>query len=100
MTPLDFAILLKVYPFIPRGTRVTIEIVGLVLLISTPLGLALALARNASATWIAVPMAAASWMMRGVPPLLILFFVYFALPQFGVSIEPFPAAVLGMSAYT
>jgi len=57
--------------------------------------LLLALARNARRSWVSAPTPVASWMVRGVPPLLILFFVYFALHQFGLAIEPFPAPVAG-----
>lgn len=99
MSHLDFSILAKVYPFILRGVAVTVELVVVVLLISAPLAILVALARNARAPWIAMPIAVFSWIMRGIPPLLILFLVYFAFPQFGLDMKPFPAAVTGMTLY-
>ncbi len=86
-------------PFILRGAVVTIELILLVMLISTTLALPVALARNARRRWIAIPIGVASWAARGLPPLVILFFAYFGAPRLGLSLDPFPAAVIGMSAY-
>ncbi|KRE28043.1 amino acid ABC transporter permease [Mycobacterium sp. Soil538] len=36
-------------------------------------------------------------VIRGTPLLVQLFIVFFALPQFGVKIDPFPAAVIALS---
>jgi len=87
-------------PYIFEGAVVTLELVVAVLLVSTPLAFVVALARNSRHAFIAVPTAAASWMLRGVPPLVVLFFVYFVAPRAGLDIEPFAAAVIGMSLYT
>jgi His/Glu/Gln/Arg/opine family amino acid ABC transporter permease subunit len=96
----DLAILLQIAPFVFRGAVVTLELVFLVLVVASVLSLPLALARNARAAWIAVPFAVLSWVIRGIPPLLILFVVYFAVPQLGVPLPPFTAAVVGLTVYT
>ncbi len=77
----------------------SLQLILCVGLISTLLAVPLALARNASKSWIAIPVGIASWAMRGLPPIVVLFFVYFVAPQIGITIDPFPAAVIGMSAY-
>lgn len=45
-------------------------------------------------------MAVASWVLRGLPPLLVLFFFFFGLPSIGITLPPLPSAVLAMSLYT
>jgi His/Glu/Gln/Arg/opine family amino acid ABC transporter permease subunit len=43
------------------------------------------------------------WLFRGLPLILILFYIFFALPEFGVPIDlvsPFRAAVAGLSIWT
>ena len=96
---LEFSILLEIGPFLLRGAWVTVQLVVAVLIISTPLALVVALARDSRVTWLASSIAVLSWIFRGIPPLIILFLVYFAMPQFGVAIKPFPAAVIGMTLY-
>jgi len=87
-------------PYIFKGAVVTVELVVLVILIGTPAALVVALARNSRHSIIAVPVGFLSWAMRGLPPLVVLFFVYFVAPQAGFDIDPFPAAVIGMTFYT
>lgn len=95
----DLGILPTVAPFILRGTATTIALTLSVLVVGTLLAVPVALARNTRSPLVAIPVAVASWMMRGIPPLLVLFLVYFALPQFGLPMESFPAAVAGMTLY-
>ncbi len=40
-----------------------------------------------------------SWIFRGIPPLLILFFAFFALPLIGLKLNPLPSAIVAMSSY-
>ena len=96
----DFAALLQnALPYILRGAVVSLELIAIVLGAGTALAIPVALARDARSRWISLPVGLASWAMRGLPPLIVLFFVYFVAPQFGVSVAPFPAAAIGMTAY-
>lgn len=96
---MQFGVLLTVWPALLRGTIVTVELTGAVLLLATPLGILVAELRNIRQPAVRTALAVASWAFRGIPPLLILFFVFFGLPQFGVTLPPFPSAVIGMTAY-
>jgi His/Glu/Gln/Arg/opine family amino acid ABC transporter permease subunit len=95
----SLAIVTSAAPYILRGATVTVELVVLVILIGTPMALLVAVARNSRYRLIALPIGLLSWAMRGLPPLVILFFVYFVAPQAGFDINPFPAAVIGMTLY-
>lgn len=96
---LDFSILTVVWPALLNGALVTIALTLAVLAIATPLGVLVALGRGARSTALRSALAAASWVLRGVPPLLILFFAFFALPVVGVKLPPLPSAIIAMSAY-
>jgi His/Glu/Gln/Arg/opine family amino acid ABC transporter permease subunit len=52
------------------------------------------------------PMPALRWagigyveLVRNLPPLLILVFVFFALPRWGIVLDPFPSAAIALSVY-
>lgn len=96
---LDFSILGTVWPALLSGTLVTLRLTVTVLVLATPLGVLVALGRRSRHVWLAQGLAAASWVFRGVPPLLILFVAFFGLPYLGVKLSPLPSAVVGMTAY-
>lgn len=96
---LDFTILLTVWPALLRGTLVTVTLTGLVLLFATPGGLLVALLRGVRSPFVGGTMAGLSWMFRGVPPLLLLFLVFFGLPVVGLRLDPLPSATIAMSVY-
>ena len=37
------------------------------------------------------------WVIRGTPLLVQLFIIFYGLPKLGVTIDPFPAAIIGFS---
>ncbi|MEW6342433.1 MAG: amino acid ABC transporter permease [Paraburkholderia sp.] len=83
-------------PILLKGAVVTIEITFCSFILSTVLGLALALMRvshhrivsNAAATFINV--------IRGLPIIVQLFYIYFVLPDLGVQLSAFQAAFIGL----
>jgi polar amino acid transport system permease protein len=83
-------------PILLKGAVVTIEITFCSFVLSTVLGLALALMRvsqnrvvsNAAATFINV--------IRGLPIIVQLFYIYFVLPDLGVQLSAFQAGFIGL----
>jgi len=96
---LDFSILGTVWPALLRGTTVTISLTSIVLLCATPGGIAVALLRSAPSPTVRTIVRAASWIFRGIPPLLLLFLAFFGLPVVGLTLPPMPSAVVAMTAY-
>lgn len=96
---LDFSILLDVWPALANGSATTLKLTGAVMLAATPFGVALALLARTGNPLVTGGIAAASWMMRGIPPLLLLFFFFFGLPQVGIRLDPFSSALIAMTAY-
>ncbi|MFL9960239.1 amino acid ABC transporter permease [Paraburkholderia sediminicola] len=83
-------------PILLKGALVTIEITFCSFILSTALGLVLALMRvsgnrivsNAAATFINV--------IRGLPIIVQLFYIYFVLPDLGVQLSAFQAGFIGL----
>jgi His/Glu/Gln/Arg/opine family amino acid ABC transporter permease subunit len=72
--------------------------------IGTVAGLFLALARLSRHGWLSKLVWGYVWIVRGTPMLLHLFFIYYAAPLFGLTLDAIPAAIIAMSlsasAYT
>lgn len=80
-----------------EGTVVTLEMFFITIVLSLPLGLALALARISRYGGLRKAVGAYIWLLRGTPLMLQLLFVYFGLPfvpYIGLKLADFPAAVL------
>ncbi|MDT8903947.1 amino acid ABC transporter permease [Anaeroselena agilis] len=88
------------------GTVVTLQMFSVTIVLSLPLGLALALARISRFPALSGAVGVYIWLMRGTPLMLQLLFVYYGLPfipYVGVTLPEFPAAavafVLNYAAY-
>jgi len=82
------------------GTIVTLQVFVITLLISLPLGLALALIRVSGLRFASTLVSGYIWLMRGTPLMLQMLFVYFALPfvpVIGVRLPDFPAAIVAFA---
>lgn len=83
-------------PILLQGAWVTIQITVLSFLLSSGLGLVLALLKLS-------PIRALSWaastvinVIRGLPIIVQLFYIYFVLPEMGIHLTAFQAGVIGM----
>ena len=100
---MDWNFVWDITPDILEGLQITLSLFVWSMLFSTIAGLILALMRLspiAPLRWIS---AFIGWLFRGLPLILILFYIFFALPEFGVPIKlvsPFRAAVAGLSIWT
>ena len=85
------------------GSKVTLEIFGVTLLLSLPLGVLAALGRLSAFRPLSLLMELYIYLMRGTPLMLQLLFVYFALPMVGIMLPDMAAAlvafVLNYAAY-
>jgi polar amino acid transport system permease protein len=86
--------LLKTGLYIARGSAITVELCAVTLLFALPLAVLLALARVSKKRPVVRALEVYSWIFRGTPLLLQLFFTYYGLSLFGLSLPPFLAAAL------
>ncbi|MFW6381740.1 MAG: amino acid ABC transporter permease [Bacillota bacterium] len=80
--------------FILKGSIVTFELYGLTAIFSVILGVLGALGKISSFKPLKRLLSLYTWVFRGTPLLLQLFFAYYGLPVIGVTLSPFGAATL------
>jgi polar amino acid transport system permease protein len=99
---MDVQFFFDVFPDILEGLSITLSLFLWTLLFSTMLGLVLALMRLSPLALLRWLSAVYGWLIRGIPLLLLLFYVFFALPEFGefFTLSPFRSAVLGLTLWT
>lgn len=99
---------MQILPRIASGALVSIQIFAITLICSIPLGLILSILATSKIKVVKAVVWFYTWVLRGTPLLLQMFFVYFALPNlplFGINIvlDRLPAVitafVLNYAAY-
>jgi polar amino acid transport system permease protein len=83
-------------PILLQGAVVTVQVTALSFLLSSAIGLVLALGKLS-------PVRAVSWaastvvnVIRGLPIIVQLFYIYFVLPEVGIQLTAFQAGVIGL----
>lgn len=94
---MDFKYFFSLVPVLGMGAVMTIELTILAIIFGTVLGLILALMKISHNPIISRLAGFYIYIMRGTPLLLQLFAIYYGLPSLGIKLDPFPAAVIGMS---
>ncbi|MBU3185342.1 amino acid ABC transporter permease [Clostridium estertheticum] len=83
--------------YILKGGLLTIEVYVATIIFSIPLGILGALIKVSSLKVLNKAVDIYTWLFRGTPLLLQLFFTYFGLPIIGIKLSPFVAAALTFS---
>ncbi len=94
---MDIKFMIGLFPVLLKGAVTTMELTCLSMLFGMTIGLGLALARISRSPLLNKPASLYIWWMRGTPLLMQLFLIYYGLPQAGITLDPFPAAVIGMT---
>lgn len=93
----DISVVWDYLPLLIQGAWITILVSTLTLIISTILGIFVALLRISRIRGIRIVTGIYLWVFRGTPQLLVLFFIYYAGPQVGIALPGLAAAVIGLS---
>ena len=80
--------------FILQGLGLTVKLYIVTMVFSLPLGVILSLGRISKNSLLNNGIQIYTWIFRGTPLLLQLFFVYYGLPVIGITLSPFTAAAL------
>jgi polar amino acid transport system permease protein len=83
-------------PLLLRGVGLTLEVSLGALLLSTVLGILLAMMRISHRAWINQPAKGVVAVTRGLPAMVQVYYVYFVLPDYGIALTAFAAAVIGL----
>lgn len=85
--------------FLAQGGLVTLQVAGLVMIGSLIIGTFIAVLRYSRIPLISPMLFIVVETLRNLPLLLIIFFVYFALPDLGIQLDVFAAAVVAMTLF-
>jgi polar amino acid transport system permease protein len=94
----DFGVVLRDLDLLLLGLVNTLKVTAVALACGVPLGLVAALLRLGRSRWLRLPVGLFIEFFRATPPLVQLFWFFFALPiLLDVRIDPFEAAALTLS---
>ncbi|SEG87054.1 amino acid ABC transporter permease [Marinobacterium lutimaris] len=84
-------------PLLLNGLWLTVAVTVLSLVLATALGLLWALLRTSGVPWLSGPTRVFVELVRGIPILVVLFYIYFVMPELGVDLTAFQAGVIGLA---
>lgn len=88
--------MLEFAPILAQGAVVTVEVFACGLVVATVLGMVWALMRVSGIPALAGFSKGLINIIRGIPILVQLFFIYFVLPDFGIQLSAFQAGFIGL----
>lgn len=83
-------------PILAQGCWITVELTFLSLVLSTVLGFVWALMRLSPYAALRYPALGVITILRGIPIIVTLFYMYFVLPDIGISLTAFQAGFIGL----
>ena len=89
----------EILPVLAKASIVTIEATVMGFVLAATFGLLLAILRMSKSQWISIPTAGFIEFIRSTPLLIQIFFLYFVLPKFGVTLDAFTAGVLALGLH-
>ncbi len=88
------------FEILAPGLTATIPLTVISFSLALGIAMVVALVRHARVPVLSVLTRFYTWFMRGTPLFVQLYVVFYGLPDFGVLIDPFPAAVIVFSLNT
>jgi polar amino acid transport system permease protein len=95
----DWSVIWRYRDVIVSGLGVTLEIASVTLIVGTLIGIPVAYARMSKVRVLRFAASAYVELVRGVPLLLVILFVYFALPSIGPRFSELHSAIFAISIY-
>lgn len=87
----------RIFPILLKATTVTVQLTTISVVLGTVIGIIVALLKLSKNKLILTVASLYTWIIRGTPMLLQLFFFYYGLPFVGIKLEPMSAAIIGLS---
>ncbi|MDP7334142.1 MAG: amino acid ABC transporter permease [SAR324 cluster bacterium] len=86
-------------PYLMDGLLVTLQVTFLVVVFATIIGVIFGVGISYGPLWLRILVRIFSDFIRGIPVLVLIFFVYYGLPAIGINMETFTAAVVALSIF-
>ncbi|PRR78367.1 Inner membrane amino-acid ABC transporter permease protein YecS [Clostridium liquoris] len=94
---MDINILKEIFPVLLKASGKTIQLTVISVVLGSLIGIIVALLKLSNNKVIYTLASFYTWIIRGTPMLLQLFFFYYGLPFVGIELEPMTAAIIGLS---
>jgi polar amino acid transport system permease protein len=95
----DWAFVIQILPTLIEGVKITILATVLGYVLAAILGLAIAIIRRSKNKLISRPMGFVAEFIRGTPLLVQLYFIFYVLPDLGLTLSPLVAGVIGLGLH-
>ncbi|HEY9538676.1 MAG TPA: ectoine/hydroxyectoine ABC transporter permease subunit EhuD [Kiloniellaceae bacterium] len=95
----DWSYTWEIVPILAEASIVTIEATVLGFILAATVGLLLAILRMSPRPWISLPAAGFVEFVRSTPLLIQIFFIFFVLPEFGITLGALTAGVLALGLH-
>jgi polar amino acid transport system permease protein len=95
----DWNYVVDVYPRLLEGLQLTVIATALIFAVSVVLGLVIAILRRSSVRAISWTTYWVSEFIRRTPELVQLYFVFYVLPEYGVTLDALTAGVLALGVH-
>ena len=92
-----FQRLIEIYPFFLKGLWMTVAVSGISLVLGTIFGLLLGIVRASGKQVFVAIIGAYVAVIRGTPFVVQIFIVFFILPEWGIQLDAFPAAIIALT---
>jgi polar amino acid transport system permease protein len=86
-------------PFLVQGLQLTLMVSALVVFFGLVFGVLLGTALTFGPFWLTWPIRVYSDVIRGIPILVLIFFIFYGLPVIGVNLPNLPAAVVALTVF-
>ncbi|MEK1886372.1 MAG: ectoine/hydroxyectoine ABC transporter permease subunit EhuD [Phyllobacterium sp.] len=95
----DWAFVMEILPTLIEGAKITILATFLGSIVAALIGLLIAIVRRSKNRLISMPMGFIAEFIRGTPLLVQLYFIFYVLPDFGITLSPLVAGVIGLGLH-
>ncbi len=93
----NIGVLRQVWPLLLQGLWLTLALAAASVPLSIAFGVGIAVAQDVPGKLIRMVLVAYVDVLRAIPPLVLLIFIFFGLPFVGLKLGEFPAAVLALT---
>ena len=95
----DWNFVWQIMPTLVEGAKITVVATLLGFVLAAVLGLVIAVARRSANPWLARPVSLVVEFIRGTPLLVQLYFLFYILPDIGITLAPLVAGVIGLGLH-
>jgi polar amino acid transport system permease protein len=95
----DWAFVWQIMPTLLQGVKITILATVLGFALAAVIGLVIAILRRSTSKLVSRPVGFLAEFIRGTPLLVQLYFLFYVLPDIGITLSPLVAGVIGLGLH-